>query len=240
MSQERHPTEDLPAYALGSLDPDEREVIAAHVETCAQCTRDLAQFEDALYEAAAIGAVSVEPPRDLRTRIVLRHRDARVPSRASWDEGLIAFLRRPVPAAVPLALAAFLVLAFSVIGLTRQQADEYSRVLATIADGRVIALAPTGANPDARASVVIPTRGSPYLIARLPAPPPGKAWEAWVLRPGPSGATAIPAGTAERGDVFTLPLTAQLGSGDGVAVTLEPSTGSPQPTTQPVLVAERT
>ena len=53
MSQERHPTEDLPAYALGALEDEERKVIAAHVETCASCTDDLAQFEDALYEAAA-------------------------------------------------------------------------------------------------------------------------------------------------------------------------------------------
>ena len=72
MSQERHPTEDLPAYALGALDKEERAVIAAHIETCDTCAADLAQFEDALYEAAAIGAIDVEPPADLRRRIVLR------------------------------------------------------------------------------------------------------------------------------------------------------------------------
>jgi anti-sigma factor RsiW len=240
MSQERHPTEDLPAYALGSLDLDEREVIAAHLETCARCARDLAQFEEALYEAAAIGAVNVDPPRDLRTRIVLRHRDARVPSVRSWDDRIVGFLRSPVPAAVSVALAVLLVLSFVVIGVTRQQVDTYARALMGVADGRVVALAPTGANPDARASVVIPNQGSPYLIVRLPAPPVGKAWEAWILRPGPSGPIAIPAGTAERGDVFTLPLTAPLGSGDGVAITLELASGSAQPTTQPVLIAERT
>ena len=240
MSEVRHPTEDLPAYALGALDAEERKAIAAHVETCASCTDDLAQFEDALYEAAAVGAVAVDPPRDLRTRIVLRHRDARGPNGTSWGDRLIDLLRRPVPAAVPIALAVLLLVAFAVVGATRQQADEYGRALAGVADGRVVALAPSGANPDARGSVVIPTRGSPYLIVRLPAPPAGKAWEAWVLRPGGAALTAIPAGTSERGDVFVMSLTAPLGAGEGVAITLEPAAGSAQPTTQPVLAAEKT
>jgi anti-sigma-K factor RskA len=240
MSQDRHPIEDLPAYALGALDKDEREVIAAHVETCASCARDLAQFEEALYDAAAIGAVNVDPPTDLRTRIVLRHRGARAPSASNWGDRVIEFLRNPVPAAVPFALAILLIVALGFVGASRQQADAYARALAGVVDGRVVALAPTGANPDARAAVVIPTQGSPYLIVRLPAPPAGKAWEAWVLKPGTAGPVALPAGTAERGDVFTLSLTAPLGAGDGVAITLEPASGSAQPTTQPVLVAEKT
>jgi len=240
MSQERHPTEDLPAYALGALDDDERKAIAAHVETCASCTGDLAQLEDALYEAAAVGAVEIEPPRDLRTRIVLRHRDAPVPSQRSWGDRVAELLRRPVPAFVPLVLGVLLVVAFAVVGASRQQSDEYGRALGGVVDGRVVALAPSGANPDARGSVVIPTRGSPYLIVRLPAPPAGKAWEAWVLRPAGSGLTAVPAGTTERGDVFVMSLTAPLGAGEGVAITLEPATGSAQPTTQPVLAAEKT
>jgi anti-sigma factor RsiW len=237
MSVERHPTEDLPAYALGALDESERETIAAHVEGCAQCTRDLAQFEDALYEAAAVGAVDVQPPRDLRTRIVLRHRGARSPAAPSWTARIAGVLLRPVPLAVPAVLALLLVVSFAIVGTNRQQIDTYERALAGVADGRVVALAPTSANPDARASVVIPKQGQPYLVVRLPAPPSGKTWEAWVLKPGPK---AVPAGTSTAGDVFVLPLTAPLGAGDGVAITLEPSAGSPQPTTQPVLVVDRT
>ena len=240
MSQERHPTEDLPAYALGALEREEREAIALHLETCTACTRDLVQFQEALFEAAAVGAVNVDPPTDLRTRIVLRHRGARAPSATRWGERVIEFLRTPLPAAVPLVLAILLIVAFGVVGASRQQADTYARALAGVADGRVVALAPTGANPDAHAAVVIPTQGSPYLIVRLPAPPAGKAWEAWVLKAGASGPVAVPAGTAERGDVFTLSLSAPLGAGDGVAITLEPASGSAQPTTQPVLVVEKT
>jgi len=234
MTVERHPTEDLPAYALGALDESERETIAAHLKECAQCIRDLAQFEDALYEAAAVGAVDVQPPGDLRTRIVRRHRSG---APASWTTRVGAALARPVPLVVPAALAVLLVVSVAIIGTNRQQMDTYRRTLADVAGGRVVALAPTSANRDARAAVVIPDQGQPYLVVRLPAPPSGKAWEAWVLKPGPK---AVPAGTSTAGDVFVLSLTAPLGAGDGVAITLEPIAGSPQPTTQPVLVVDRT
>jgi anti-sigma-K factor RskA len=153
---------------------------------------------------------------------------------------LVDFLLSPVPAALPLALAAVLVVAFGVVGVTRQQADTSTRALLGVADGRVVALAPTGAIPDARGAVVIPNQGSPYLVVRLPTPPPGKTWAAWVLRPAASGLIAIPAGSAERGNVFTLSLAAPLGAGDGVAMTLEPASGSAQPTSQPVLVVDKT
>jgi hypothetical protein len=76
----------------------------------------------------------------------------------------------PGPRRGALVLAILLVVALGVVGASRQQADTYARALVGVADGRVVALAPTGANPDAHAAVVIPTQGSPYLIVRLPAP----------------------------------------------------------------------
>jgi anti-sigma factor RsiW len=237
MSVDRHPTDDLPAYALGALDDAERSAVAAHVATCERCTNDLAAFEAALYEAAAVGAVTVEPPRDLRTRIVLRHRGARVVGAADWIERARAFFLRPVPLFVPAALLVLLIVAFAVVGTSRKETDAYANALAGVVDGRVVALAPQEGSPDARAAIVIPARGQPYLIVRLPSPPSGKAWEAWVLKPGP---VAVPAGLSEAGGVFTLALTSPLGAGNGVAITLEPIAGSAQPTTKPVLAVDRT
>ena len=235
--QGRHPTEDLPAFALGALADDERRSVAAHIADCDACQRELAELEAALYEAAALGAVKIDPPRDLRTRVVLRHRGARVVGAGRWQERFLGFLGRPVPLAVPLVIVALLLVSFGVIGATRAQADAYSRALAGVADGRVVALAPQEGNPDARAAVVIPTQGRPYLIVRLPAPPSGKAWEAWVLK---QGAGPIAAGTSDAGGVFTLVLAAPYEPGDGVAITLEPFVGSTQPTTAPVLAVAKT
>jgi len=233
MSLGLHPTDDLPAYALGVL--DDPETVAAHVARCAVCAPEVAELQDALYEAAAAGAAGVEPPRTLRARIVLRHRGAAAARARSWSARLRDLLARPVPLAVPAALALLLVIAVAALGGARADADAYARALAGVADGRVVALAPSAENPDARGSLVIPAQGAPYLVLRLRTPPPGKAWQAWVLRPSPSGPVAVPAGAGGAGGVFTLVLTAPLGAGDGVAITLEAAAGAAQPTTQPVL-----
>ena len=231
MTQDRHPIEDLPAYALGALDEPERITVAAHLETCDQCARDLAQFENALYEAAAMGAVRADPPRDLRSRIVRRHRGANV-TRGNWGAGVREWFARPVPLAVPLALAVLLVVSLVAVGTARREADTYARALAGVADGRVVALAPQKNAPaDARGALVIPRSGDPYVVLELSSPPNGKAWEAWVIK----GQRPIAAGLSGSGGVFTIVLSAPVGAGDVVAVTLEPAVGSSAPTSDPVL-----
>jgi hypothetical protein len=229
---ERHPIEDLPAYALGALDEAEQVTVAAHLETCDQCARDLAQFENALYEAAAVGAVRADLPRDLRARSVLRHPGARVTRDGDWTARIRAWLARPVPLAVSLALAMLLVVSLAVVGTARREADAYARALAGVADGRVVALAPQKNAPaDARGALVIPRTGDPYLVLELSSPPTGKTWEAWVIK----GQRPIAAGLSGSGGVFTIFLSAPVGAGDVLAVTLEPSVGSSAPTSDPIL-----
>ena len=232
MAHDRHPTEDLPAYALDALDEPERVTVAAHVETCDRCARDLAQFEDALYEAVAVGAARVDPPRDLRGRIVLRHRAERVTKESDWGARLRAWFVRPVPLAVPLALSVLLVVSVAVVGTARRDADAYARALAGVADGRVVALAPQKNAPaDARGAVVIPRSGDPYVVLELASPPTGKAWEAWVIK----GQRPVAAGLSGSGGLFTIVLSAPVGAGDVIAVTLEPAVGSSAPTSDPIL-----
>jgi len=234
---ERHPTEELAALALGALDDAEAREVESHVAGCAACAAELAAHREALFAVAALAATR-EPPAGLRTSIVLRHRQAPPSVRAGRDA--LAPVRRVlawrVPVAIPLALAVLLVVAFAVVGQTRREADAYARALAGVVDGRVVALAPTAA-PEAglRGTLVIPQQGEPYLVLRLPAPPAGKTWEAWVLR----GQAAIPAGTAGGNGVFVLPLAAPFAPGDGAAVSLENAPGVDKPTTV-VLAVQKT
>src|SRR5439155_24566586 len=96
--------------------------------------------------------------------IVLRHRGARGREGANWAARIAEVLVRPVPLAVPAVLALLLVVSFAIVGTNRQQIDTYERTLAGVAAGRVVALAPTSPNPDARAALVIPDHGRPYLV----------------------------------------------------------------------------
>jgi len=126
-----------------------------------------------------------------------------------------------------------LVLVGSLVGQAgaRRDADGYATALSGVAGARVVTLA--GSDRATRGSLVIPASGAPaYLVLDLPAPPSGKIWEAWVL----NGERPIAIGIIDaRTGVTTLLLTAPLGAGDGVAVTLEPAGGSRAPTSAPVL-----
>jgi len=78
---------------------------------------------------------------------------------------------------------------------------------------------------------VIPSSGDPYVLLELSSPPTVKAWEAWVIK----GQHPTAAGVSGSGGLFTIVLSAPVGAGDVVAVTLEPASGSRAPTSDPIL-----
>lgn len=130
-----------------------------------------------------------------------------------------------VPLAVPMALVLLLAVSLAGLGSARTDADSYARAVAGVADGNVVTLAATPGS-EARGSLVIPAGGEPYLILKLPAPPAGKTWEAWVIR----GQQPLAAGiSGDRSGVVTLVLSQPVRPGDAVALTLEDAGGVPAP-----------
>jgi hypothetical protein len=70
------------------------------------------------------------------------------------------------------------------------------------------------------------------LLLDLPAPPPGKQYEAWVIRGGVAArAGQVPA----REGVVLVTLMRPIASGDLAAVTLEVAGGVDQPTSDPIV-----
>ncbi|HUQ17307.1 MAG TPA: anti-sigma factor [Candidatus Saccharimonadales bacterium] len=228
-----HPSDDLAAYALGVLDAPERESVERHVSECQACRDEVAAFAETAWSIAQTAAL--DTPSGLRESIVARAtRDSRplaAPRSVSIFDRLIGALRRPIPVAVPLAIALLLVGSLAGLAGARRDADDYAKALSGVAGAHVVPL--SGTETALRGSVVVPASGAPaYLILDLPAPPSGKVWEAWIL----NGERPIAAGIADRrSGVTTVLLTAPLGTGNGVAVTLEPAGGSLAPTTAPVL-----
>ena len=227
-----HPRDDLAAFALGALAPEEARTVLAHLAGCDECRTEVSALEETAFALAE--TAEREAPAGLRRAVVDSHRDGGATSRGAWAT-LIDSLRRPVPFAVPVALAILLAMSLAAYLGARNDSDRYARALSGIAGARVVALAPTGEIEGVRGSLVIPANGAaPYLILDLPAAPTGKTWEAWILR----GETPLAAGiTSDRG-VTTLLLTVPLVSGDGVAVTLEPSGGVDRVTGAPVLAGK--
>ena len=229
-----HPRDELAAFALGILDPEERARVDAHIERCNSCRAETRAYEETLWDIAEASSLA-QPPAYIRERIVTRERPRAaappMPQR-SLGAAILDFLRRPLPLAIPLALAAVLVFSAVQVADLRARSDSYSRALDGVVGARVVALAETGETAG-RGSLVVPSGGEPYLLLRLPAPPAGRTWQAWVLR----GDAALPAGLLQKeGGVDVIRLTTPLAAGDSVAVTQEDAAGSQRPTTKPVLV----
>jgi anti-sigma factor RsiW len=228
-----HPRDDLAAFAIGALDAEEARVVRAHIETCDVCRAEVQALEEAAFVVAA--SAERDAPAGLRAKIVDRARREGAARRPSPPSSFREVFRRPVPFAIPLALALLLAISLGAYASARLDGDRYASALSGIAGARVVALTPTGEVAGVRGSLVIPADGrAPYLILDLPAPPSGKTWEAWVIK----GETPLAAGiTSDRG-VTTLVLTAPVASGDTVAVTLEPSGGVDRVTGAPVLAGK--
>jgi len=228
----RHPIDDLAALAIGALDADEARAVRAHVAGCQSCGAELRALEEAAF--AVVATAERDVPDGLRTKIIERARREGVPRQAP-SSPLFDLFRRPAPLAIPVTLAVLLAVSLAAYAGARRDADRYASAIAGIAGARVVALAPTGEVAGVRGSLVIPATGAaPYLILDLPAAPSGKTWEAWVVR----GETPLAAGITNDRVVTTLVLTAPLASGDGVAVTLEPSGGVDRVTGNPVLAGK--
>jgi hypothetical protein len=216
-----HPREDLAAFAVGALDASDARRVGSHVDQCSACRADAEAFGEVAWAIADASART--PPAALRERVLAVSRDAG--QAQSWIARLAEVVRRPVPLAIPVALALLLVVSVAGLRAARSDADSYAAAIAGVAGGRVVSLAPTGGF-DAHGALVVPASGAPYLLLQVPPPPSGKTWEAWVVR----GENPLPAGiTGERSGVITLVLTQSVSPGDAIVVTVEDAGGTTSP-----------
>src|SRR5688572_7539923 len=69
--EDKHVLESLPAYALGSLDESEAQVIAGHLAGCHICRSELHAFQDVAGQIA-LTAPQAGPSHELKTRLMER------------------------------------------------------------------------------------------------------------------------------------------------------------------------
>jgi anti-sigma factor RsiW len=230
--------DDVASYVLRALPDDEHERFEAHLTTCEECRRDLAELQVAA-DTLPLAAVQVAPPPELRDRIMATVRseaellgaagaraDQPAPERTAeaprrkrrWSLSL-----RPLPA-VGLATA---VLAVAVVaGVLVVGGDDAQTVQAKVT------LAST---PDARASLEVKGSEGKLTVRNFPPAGGGRVYETWRMRDG----KPVPAGLFRVGDDggATLAIEEPLESGDQVLVTVEPGGGSAEPTSKPIAAA---
>ncbi|MFE6225933.1 anti-sigma factor domain-containing protein [Streptomyces sp. NPDC057854] len=232
------------AYALDALDGAEADAFTRHLDECEACRREVAEFRATTARLAS--AVAEEPPAALKQRTLdaldgVRQLPPRLNS-AHVTRSLAERLRRK---ALLLGLAASLVAAASFAGLAvwqhqevRQAQEQTQRAQQNLETISGILAAPDSRTVHGRAAngalttVVTSTRQNKavFTATGLPEPAAGRTYQLWLQH----GGTMRPAGLIHQDG--TVLVDGDPADATALGLTLEPSGGSPQPTTAPLLL----
>jgi len=217
--------EMIPAHALSALDAAEERALNEHLAECAECRRDLAEWE-VTAASLALSADPKEPSPEVRARLLKSVSSASsvvplpFPKRKLWQ---IA------------AVIVFAALIISVIVLWQQnrtlkQQNDIAQLL-TAPGTRVAQLSGTNEATGASAKLAYDQNGRALLIADgLPRAPQGKEYQLWFIvdkKPLP-GKTFAP---DNRGHSLSHDQVPQAARNSAVfAITLEPTGGVSAPT----------
>ena len=244
------------AYVLGALTPGEQQAFEAHLAWCAICA-DEVRILAPVTAALAHLAPPAEPAAAVRARL-LNELSKRSPSHVSVHVGWLAAAASVLLAVVLGGYAAQLrgrvASLESRLRVATLRAEAGERQMAEVrrtafdAQSQVAVLtAPDLARIDLAGQPVAPTatarafwsrsRGLVFTASNLPAPPPGRAYQLWVLtaQPAPISAGMMAPDASGRVNArFDTPL--DLPRPVAMAVTLEPEGGVPAPTGDKYLV----
>jgi hypothetical protein len=224
------------AYALDALTEIERAAFTRHLAGCESCAVEVAGLTEAASRLAVLDAQS--PPPRLKTAVLDEiYRTRQVPAARPGSA------RGPVSAPMRwLAAAAAAVVGLAGIGTvwvvqenrladlragTTQELAERARIAEILAarDAQIVATTATGGG---RVTVVVaPSLGDGVIaLADMRAPGPDEAYQLWLIDDGVPVSAGILAAGANSGTA----LLHDIGGADTVGVTLEPASGSRQPT----------
>ncbi len=225
----------IPVHALSALDAGEARALNEHLAGCAECRRDLAEWE-ATAASLALSAKPMEPSPEVRRRLLTQIRSEKSaanvlpfsrPPRTVWNSlgslGSIA------------AVILFAVLIVSVVVLYQQNRklshENAFYKLITAPGSRIAELSGTTEASGASAKLAYDQTGRALLIASgLPRAPEGKEYQLWFIvdnKPIP-GKTFAPDSKGQGTLNDQVPEAAR--SSAIFAITLEPAGGVSVPT----------
>jgi len=252
MSEHEQYDEDLALYALDALRGDDRAKLDQHLTTCATCRLELERLR-ADTALLAMSAVGPRPPQRARQRLLdAVAREARSPlahdvARRPWWEWLgWAATAAVIVFALWLwqentMLRATLASASARQAESARQLEELRKITAPIIEPeaqRVTLVATkTPPQPQGKAFYLRSRNSLVFLASNMPALPPQKAYELWLI---PMSGSPVPAGVFKpdahgSGSVVNPPLPAGL-EAKAFAITIENEAGSPTPTS-PILMS---
>jgi anti-sigma-K factor RskA len=242
------------AYVLDAVEDDDRAQFEQHLLTCEQCRDDVRGLREATARLAAAAAITPRPElrqSTMQAAAVVRQlppvlagdRALVGPGRGRWPAGRV--IARPWLAGVAAGLAVVLAVAALVLGLHagamqhRLTAQEQRDSAMTVVLGAHDAFVVTAAVSTGGTATVVMSQQARALVftanglARLPGV---MAYELWLA--GPAGVTSagmLPPG--HRGMSGPM-VVGRVAKGELLELTVEPASGSGQPTSAPVVRVE--
>jgi anti-sigma-K factor RskA len=224
------------AYLLGALPDAEADAFERHLADCPLCREEVEGLAPAAH-ALPSAVDPVAPPASLKARIMAEvereasllaaagpeaDRPARAPRRRGW---------LGLPRWAPVAVAALLLLGVAIgVGASQLGGSGEHTVQAQVLD--------KSRAPDASVEVELASDGATLVARGLPAPPPGRVYQIWLKRPGHAPEPTSALFTPRRDGTATAMVPGSLEGVAQMLVTDEPSGGSRQPTTDPLLAAK--
>lgn len=224
------------AYVLGAVPADEVGLVRNHILTCDECMVEADQYSCALdslalaVEPVAVPAgfservlAQIGPPAEAKAAAIKNARRSWVPE---WLQGRGLALAGGMAALVLLGVLA------SGYVQTRQDLIRTEDVLSAIVhSGDGIELR---GNSGAAAELVPTNGGAVMAVAGLPEAPGSHVYQLWYMKDG----QPVSVGTFEtRDSVVVMNIAESFDDYEDAAVTIEPSGGSQQPTSDPVIAS---
>jgi anti-sigma-K factor RskA len=226
------------AYALGCLEPDERQQFELHLPTCQSCQSDLRAYQSVMTELA-LAAPRVEPPARLRAAILQKAspplskpvQPATRLSVFSWLGRL--FMAHPVAWGIA-SLVLIVALVFSNIFFIAQ--DNQGQ-LAQAATFHTVILYDTNPQGDSKALLVISDDGrfGTLVTDNLPALNSQSQYQLWLVKDNTRTSGGLFKVTDTGYGWLKIEATASLLTYQSFGVTVEPAGGSVAPTGLKVL-----
>jgi anti-sigma-K factor RskA len=224
-------SEDLAAYMLGALEPDEAADFERHLEGCERCRNEARWFGPAV-NSLPESVARQEPPPRLREALMAEVRaDARASEAGAKDRGgsVLGWIRgnfspRGLRLASGFAALALVVAAVSGYEIGKGGSESEG-------NGGAVTLSSEEHGIDVK--MVREGEGGTLHLANVHQLPPGKVLEAWVRREGTVEAVPALMVPDRKGQAETT--IASMKGVDTVMVTEEPQGGSEEPTSPAIV-----
>lgn len=219
-------------YALDALEADDRSRFEAHLAQCEQCRVELAGF---LSTTARLGeAVAMTPPPELRERLLTTISSTPQERPVVTAMSQRSRVRRIAPRVALVAAVAAAVIGIGGFVAERERADDLradrSRITAVISAPDATTTQKAAAGGGELRVIASRTRDAAVVVgASLPKLEADQTYQVWRMHDGkPTSVGLIGRGPG-------LLHVEGITGADAFAVSVEPSGGSPQPTTEPIV-----